>query len=375
MINQKKFIQILQSKGVEFFTGVPDSLLNGFCKCLNDILPNDKHIIAANEGNAIALASGYYFATNTIPFIYMQNSGIGNATNPLLSLADKNVFSVPMVMLIGWRGDPRTEDWKQHKMQGEITTALLEDMNIPYRVVEDDDYKSEKIAEWAVETADEQKCPVALVAKKNVFASSKKDKLIDMSYPLSREEAIKIIINSLPKDTIYIATTGRATRELYFIREEMGVSHSCDFLNVGAMGHASSVAMGIALANKTRRVVCLDGDASAIMHLGAMTTVSKIDVPNFIHIILNNGAHESVGGQPSAGHLINFTGIAKNCGYATCDKAISSAEEIELTLDSLYSKNKPSFLDVRIKMGVRENLGPLKISHITLIKELMSELS
>lgn len=375
MVDQHRFIDILGSNGVSFFAGVPDSLLNGFCKCLNEKMPVCRHVIAANEGNAVALASGYYFATNKIPLVYMQNSGMGNATNPLLSLTDKNVFSVPMILLIGWRGDPEIADWEQHKMQGEITTTLLEDMRIPYVIVDDDESKIESIIEWAVKTAAIQKSPVALVAKKNVFSFGKKDALIDESYPLNREDAIRIIVNYLPKNTIYAATTGRATRELYFLREEMGDKHSCDFLNVGAMGHASSVAMGIALANKTRPVVCLDGDAAAIMHLGAMTTMIKLGIANFMHIVLNNGAHESVGGQPSAAHLIDFTGIAKSCGYATVNGAVSTSDEIKCALETLCRENRSSFLDVRIKMGVRANLGPLRVSHKDLINELMNELS
>ncbi len=375
MIDQNKFIDALESNGVSFFTGVPDSLLNGFCKCLNKKLPANRHVIAANEGNAVALASGFYFATNTIPLVYMQNSGMGNAMNPLLSLADRTVFSVPMILLIGWRGDPEMSDWEQHRMQGAITTTLLKDMQIPYKIVANDESTAQENALWAIKTASVRKGPVALIAKKSVFTSGQKDALIDETYPLNREDAIKIIVGHLPKNTIYAATTGRATRELYFCREERGERHDHDFLNVGAMGHASSVAMGISLANKCRRVVCLDGDAAAIMHLGALTTISKLDIPNYTHIILNNGAHESVGGQPSAGRLIDFTGIAKGSGYATVDGVVCTEDDIKKALDILDLENKPSFLDIRIKMGARSNLGPLKVSHKDLISNLIKELS
>ena len=374
MISQERVLNTLQSEGVEFFTGVPDSYLNGFCNYLLENISNDKHIIAVNEGNAIGIACGYYFSTNTVPLVYMQNSGMGNTLNPIVSLADKYVYHVPMILLIGWRGEPGTGDHPQHKTQGEITLKLLEMLNIPYVIAEDDDELLKKQTQWAVQTAKERKCPVAIIGRKGVFAGTKKSNIKDESYPMSREEAIEIILDSMPKDTIYIATTGRVTRELYFLRERRKESHQYDFLNVGSMGHASSVALGIALADRSRKVVCLDGDSAALMHMGAFTMVSKTDVPNMSHIVLNNGAHESVGGQPSAGHKVSFTEIAHGSGYQIPGTPVTSEEELVNALEILKTSEKPFFIDVRIHKGLKGALPPLNISHGELIQKLENEL-
>lgn len=374
MINLDKFYNTLYSEGVEFFSGVPDSYLNGFCNYLLDNIESDRHIVVANEGNAVAIASGHYFATKTIPLVYMQNSGIGNALNPLVSLVDRYVYSVPMILLIGWRGEPLQGDHPQHRTQGIITPQILEMLDIPYVIAENDDTKIEKQTKWAVRTAKEINGAVAIIGKKGVFSGEKKENLVDNYYPMSREEAIETILDILPKDTIYAATTGRATRELYFLREKRNEGHQYDFLNVGSMGHASSVAQGIALSDKSRNVVCLDGDSAAMMHMGAMTMASKLNLPNFLHIVLNNGAHESVGGQPSAGHLINFTEIAEGCGYITVGKAVTTKKELIDALHQIESHGKAAFIDVRIHKGLRGELPPLQISHGKLIKEFMSEL-
>lgn len=315
MLDPKKVFEILKDNGVTFFTGVPDSYLNGFC---NYALENcgGRNIIAANEGNAVGIAAGHYLASGDIPLVYMQNSGLGNAVNPLVSLADVNVYSIPMLLLIGWRGHGNTEpNHPQHTLQGEITTKILGLLHIPYSVLSDSDEDFAATVQKAVEYCKRERRSYALIAPKGIMADTEKKNISDSTYPMSREEAIEIILDSMPPDTVYSATTGRATRELFFLREKRGEAKNNDFLNVGSMGHASSVALGIALEKPDRRVVVLDGDSAAIMHMGAMTMVSKTDVPNLLHVILNNGAHESVGGQPSAGHRIDFTAIAAACGY------------------------------------------------------------
>lgn len=375
MINQKRVLNTLQESGVRFFTGVPDSFLNGFCNYLLETIPEDRHVIAANEGNAIAIASGYYFSTGIIPLVYMQNSGMGNTLNPLVSLADRNVYSVPMILLIGWRGEPGTElKHPQHRTQGEITLKTLEMLDIPYVIAEDNDDKLEEQIRWAVKTAKEGKKQVAVIGRKGVFAGDKKGNIVDDRYPLSREEAIEIILDTMPEDTVYTATTGRATREIYFLRERRGEGHQHDFLNLGSMGHASSVALGIALAKRNRNVVCLDGDSAALMHMGCFTMASKLNVPNFLHIVLNNGAHESVGGQPSAGQLVDFTKIAEGSGYRTIGKSVETKEELERAIRELTAQEKAAFIDVRIHKGLKGELPPLDISSKELIHEMMEEL-
>ena len=246
MLNQEKVFSTLKNNGVTFFTGVPDSYLNGFC---NYALDNcgDKNIIAANEGNAIAIAAGHYFATKEIPLVYMQNSGIGNTVNPLASLTYMVVYAVPMLLLIGWRGAGNTEpNHPQHTLQGEITPKLLDVMHIPYSVLNDNDEDFADTIKKAVKYCADTRQPYGLIAPKGVMATADKPNNKDDIYPLSREEAIEIVLDNMPSDTIYSATTGRATRELFFLREKRMETKSRDFLNVGSMGHASSVALGIA---------------------------------------------------------------------------------------------------------------------------------
>ena len=367
MIDQEKFHECLQNAGVEFITGVPDTLLNEFCLYATK-LPKDRHVIAANEGNAVGLAAGYHLATGSVPVVYMQNSGIGNATNPLLSLTNKDVYAIPMVLVIGWRGDPSIKDHAQHKKQGQLTPVLLESMDIPFRILEDNLAEALDSAKWAVSTAQEISGPTALIAKKGVLAKAEKDIVDpeDSIYSMSREKAIECILKNIPTDSICIATTGRATRELYELRNLSGAGHDMDFLNVGAMGHASSIATGIALSQKNRLVVCLDGDAAAIMHLGALTTTGVLGPSNFLHVVLNNGAHESVGGQPSAGFKINLTAIAKNAGYKTIGAAVETEQALQDATQTLLKTEGPAFIDIHIRKGVRKNLPPLKVSHIDL---------
>lgn len=366
---------MLAGCGITFFTGVPDSYLNGFC---NYALENcgGRNIIAANEGNAIGIAAGHYFASREIPLVYMQNSGMGNTINPLASLADKDVYAVPMLLLIGWRGQGDTEpNHPQHKLQGEITPGLLDVMHIPYTILEDNEKKFADTIEKAVEYCRINRQPYGLIAPKGVMAAEKKANNRDDTYPMSREEAIEVILDHMPKDTIYSATTGRATRELFFLREKRNETKAHDFLNVGAMGHASSVSLGIALAKPDRHVVVLDGDSAAMMHMGAMTMVSKLNVPNYMHVILNNGAHESVGGQPSAGHKVDFTKIAEACGYETVGKPVENGDELIRAVETLKDCGRAAFIDCRIHRGLTRKLPPIIFDHREAIDNLIHDLN
>lgn len=375
MLDQEKVFETLARHGVTYFTGVPDSYLNGFCNYALAKFP-ERNVIAANEGNAVGIAAGHYFATREIPLVYMQNSGEGNTINPLVSLVDKTVYAVPMILLIGWRGQGNTEpNHPQHKLQGEITTGLLDIMHIPYSVLTDSDEAFQDVVQKAVRYCTENRKPYGLIAPKGVMADPEKPNNVDDTYPMSREEAIETILDCMPENTIYSATTGRATRELFFLREKRNETKAHDFLNVGSMGHASSVALGIAMGKPERRVVALDGDSAAIMHMGAMTMVSKVNVPNFMHIVLNNGAHESVGGQPSAGHLVDFTRVAEACGYATTGKAVESKEELIAAIKNLKNCGKASFIDCRIHRGLLRELPPIIFDHRKAIDALINELN
>lgn len=375
MLNQERVFKTLADNGVTFFTGVPDSYLNGFC---NYALAHcgSRNVIAANEGNAVGIAAGHYFASGEIPLVYMQNSGEGNTINPLASLADKAVYAVPMFLLIGWRGQGNTEpNHPQHKLQGEITGKILDIMHIPYSILSDSDAEFEVVIAKAVRYCAETRQPYGLIAPKGVMADPDKPNNVDDVYPMSREEAIEVILNHMPKDTIYSATTGRATRELFFLRERRGESKEHDFLNVGSMGHASSVALGIAMEKPDRHVVALDGDSAAMMHMGALTMVSKVSAPMFLHVVLNNGAHESVGGQPSAGHLVDFTKIAEACGYQTVGRPVTTEAELIAAIEELKDCGKASFIDCRIHKGLSRKLPPIIFDHREAIDALINELT
>lgn len=375
MLDQAKVFKTLADHGVTFFAGVPDSYLNGFCNYALAHCAN-RNVIAANEGNAVALAAGHYLATKELPLVYMQNSGEGNAVNPLASLADKDVYAIPMLLLIGWRGQGNTEpNHPQHWRQGEITTSMLDILHIPYAILTDEEEAFEKHVEQAVQYCTETRGVYAFVAPKGVMADPDKPNNVDAAYPMSREEAMETILDHMPKNTVYVATTGRATRELFFLREKRNETKARDFLNVGSMGHASSVALGIAISQPDRNVVALDGDSAAIMHMGAMTMVSKLNAPNFLHVVLNNGAHESVGGQPSAGHLLDWTRIAQGCGYATVGHPVTNKEELIDALEQLKNREKAAFIDCRIHKGLARKLPPIIFDHREAIDHLINDLN
>lgn len=377
MIDQKKFHRCLKDAGVEFMTGVPDSFLNDFCLYAEVELPCERHVITANEGNAIAMAAGHYLSTGHVPLVYMQNSGIGNCVNPLLSLANKEVYGIPIVLLIGWRGDPDTRDHVQHDKQGRAMSDLLAAMDIPFKALDDDDKSACAAAEWAVKTAREQGSPTALLVRKGVLAKGEKKQFgpEDSDYSISREEAIACVISCTPDDTLFVATTGRAARELHALREISGAGHDRDFLNVGAMGHALSIANGIALGAETRQVVCLDGDAALIMHMGSMATAGVVGSGNLLHVVLNNGVHDSVGGQNSAGFDADFTAIAEQAGYKTIGRSVETKETLRDAVKQLLEAGGPAFIDMRICKGLRPDLPPLKIIPSELKQQLMKNIS
>ncbi len=373
MLDQEQVFKILEENGVTFFTGVPDSYLNGFCNYALEHC-GTRNVIAANEGNAVGIASGHFLASGEIPLVYMQNSGMGNAVNPLVSLADRDVYAIPMILLIGWRGQGNTEpDHPQHKLQGEITPDLLRLLRIPYTLLKDDEDDFEEAVHKAVSYCRLMRSSYALIAPKGVMAGGKTNNT-DTSYPMSREEAIEAVLDNMPENTVYAATTGRATRELFFLRERRHETKAHDYLNVGSMGHASSVALGIALEKPDRKVVDLDGDSAAIMHMGALTMVSKLSVPNYMHIVLNNGANESVGGQPSAGYEIDFTKIAESCGYRTVGRPVETKEELKKAVIFLRDCGQASFIDCRIHKGLAHKLPPIVFDHREAIDELMEDL-
>ncbi len=364
MISPKDFHAALATEGVDFLTGVPDSLLKEFCAYVDAALPPSGHVIAANEGTAVGLAAGHHLATGSLPMVYLQNSGLGNSVNPLLSLADKEVYSIPIVVLIGWRGAPSVNDEPQHVKQGRITPAMLDAMEIPYRVLDGDSAKAAEAAKWAAATARATSAPVALLVNKGAFGKAEA-KRPDRAVPettLAREAAIKLLTAVLPAGITIVATTGMISRELYECRVASGQDRSGDFLTVGSMGHASQIALGIARAKTDAQVVCLDGDGAALMHLGGMATIGTSDTGNLFHIVLNNGAHDSVGGQPTVAQQISLTEIATACGYDAVEGPVEDEAEIRFQIERLAQLHGRRFLEVLVRPGSRADLGRPKES-------------
>ena len=356
MVDVKKVYDTFIAKGVDFFTGVPDSLLQSICAYITDYTPKEKNIIAANEGAAVGIAAGHYLASNKIPLVYMQNSGLGNAVNPLLSLVDERVYKMPMLFMVGWRGEPGVKDEPQHKKQGEVTIGLLEAMGISFTILDDQEELALQQIERAVDQVRNECIPHVLVIRKGVFGKYKLQNQMRNDYPLSREDALKIVVNHLDEHDIVVSTTGKLSRELFEYREILGQGHAKDFLTVGSMGHASSIALGIALEKKGRNVFCFDGDGAFIMHMGAISSVGDLSPVNYKHIIFNNGVHESVGGQPTVAFKLDIPVIAKACGYKHVFVAKTEMEVLK-DLTEMKGLEGPVLLEICVKIDSRENLG------------------
>lgn len=356
MIKPELFYQWLTNAGIEFFSGVPDSLLKDICAYITDNTPAEKHIIAANEGNSVALAAGYHIASATIPLVYLQNSGLGNTVNPLLSLTNKQVYDIPLLMLIGWRGEPGKKDEPQHIAQGRLTLELLETMEVPYQILCNDANEAKKQFDTAITHISEHNQPYALVVRKGLFESYKMKTTIQNSYTLMREDAIKQIVEKLSGNEMIVSTTGKTSRELFEIREIFGQGHNSDFLTVGCMGHANQIATGMAIAKPNRKIICIDGDGALLMHMGSMAINGAVSPKNFIHIVINNGSHESVGGQPTVANGIDVVKIAKANNYKSA-VSVSTSEALDGILAEMETIEGPALIEIKTKVGSRNNLG------------------
>lgn len=350
------FYDALGKRGVDFFTGVPDSLLKDFCAYVTDNAPRDRHVIAANEGSAVALAAGYHMATGNVPLVYLQNSGLGNTVNPLLSLADSKVYSIPMLLLIGWRGEPGKKDEPQHRVQGQLTPGMLASMGIQFEVLPDYVEGVEETLDSALDYTKRRNSPFALLVKRQTFEQYKLVNKESNPYELNREDALRVALKALDDWDVVVGTTGFTSREVFELREQWEQGHERDFLTVGSMGHASAIAMGVALAKPSRQVFTFDGDGALIMHMGNMASVGLSGMKNFKHIVLNNGSHDSVGAQPTGALAMDIPTIAKGCGYKETIVA-STAEEIEAGIAKLRVTEGPALLELRVKPGARKDLG------------------
>ncbi len=341
----------------EFFTGVPDSQLRALCDFLMDEYGTDprRHVIAANEGNAAAIAAGYYLATGKVPVVYLQNSGLGNIVNPAASLLNEKVYAIPCLFIVGWRGEPGVHDEPQHVFQGEITIRLLEDLNIAAFVIDRDTTGEQvraKLEEYRALFAEGKQA--AFVVRRGALEYEGRH-VYRNAYSMKREEAIERILHALGSETL-VSTTGKASRELYELREAQGQGHGNDFLTVGSMGHSSSIALGIALHKKDRRIWCIDGDGAVIMHMGAMAVIGAAHPDNLIHIVLNNEAHESVGGMPTSAGSVDLPAVARACGYPSA-LSVSRPKELDAALEDAKNAGRLTFIEVKCAIGSRGDLS------------------
>lgn len=355
MIRPEFFIEALREKGIDCFAGVPDSLLKNICAYITDHFDAAHNIIAANEGAAVGLAAGHYLATGQPACVYMQNSGEGNIINPLASLTDQEVYNIPVLLLIGWRGRPGVHDEPQHVKQGKVTTGLLNVMGVNYEVLSKEEDKAAKQIDIAAKALDNKEV-FALVIEKDTFEDYKLQNVEVNDLTMSREEAIQTVAAALGEKDCIVSTTGMISRELFEYRAAMNQGHERDFLTVGSMGHASQIALGIALAQPERRVWCFDGDGAAIMHMGSMAIVANKTPKNYVHVVFNNGAHDSVGGQPTVGLKIDLPAVAKAVGYKAT-YSVDSKAELESILTKVNSFESPALLEIKVKKGNRKDLG------------------
>ena len=350
----EKLVEII---GSDFYTGVPDSQLKALCNYLMATYGIDPHhhVIAANEGNCTALAAGYHLATGKIPVVYMQNSGEGNIINPVASLLNDKVYAIPVVFIVGWRGEPGIHDEPQHIYQGEVTVKLLEDMDIATFIIgkETTDDEVAKAMEGFKEILAAGK-DVAFVIRKGALTDAPKVEYKNDN-TMVREEIIQHIVKASGEDPV-VSTTGKASRELFETRVANGQSHKYDFLTVGSMGHSSSIALGVAINKPDQRIWCVDGDGAVLMHMGSMAVLGSNKPKNLIHIVINNAAHETVGGMPTVAGSIDLVGVAKACGYpnAVC---VDNFDDLDKEMKAAKRRSELSFIEVKCSIGAREDLG------------------
>jgi phosphonopyruvate decarboxylase len=358
MIEPGPFVEHLATLGVRFHTGVPDSLLKEFGTHVMATLPREQHVIAANEGGAVAIALGYHLRTGEVPLVYLQNSGFGNLVNPLLSLADRDVYGVPMVIMIGWRGEPGVKDEPQHVTQGRVMTALLDALDMPWSHLPTEPRDAAAAMAAAVTGAREQRTPHLVLVSKGTFAPAQVtvDEEPVAAGLASREEALIATVDAIGEGAVIVSTTGMLSRELFEHRERTGGDGSRDFLTVGGMGHASSIALGVALEERDREVWCLDGDGALLMHLGGLAVIADHAPPSYHHVVFNNGVHDSVGGQPTSIGRVDVPSVALALGY----QAAAGTTDLA-ALPGLIAEHRalagPTLLDLRVRPGNRAGIG------------------
>ena len=360
MLKPEILVNFLKKQNISFFSGVPDSLLKDFCAYVDDQFPPSNHIIAANEGAAIGLAIGHHLSSGKVPLVYLQNSGLGNTVNPLISLASEEVYSIPILLVIGWRGEPGIKDEPQHKHQGRITPALLEVMEIPYVIIDSsmDQIEVLNLIETQIKNCQISRKPFCILVRKGTFESYKKkiSESKNSQFELEREEAVQITTRICEPNAVIVCTTGMLSRELFEFRADNKLGHGKDFLCVGGMGHASQIATGIAIDQPDRPVYCFDGDGAALMHMGSMAITGTRNLPNLIHLVFNNGCHESVGGQPTVAQKFELSKVASSLGYDFAE-TVSDEENLKKIILKAQLNKSSSFIEILVRSGHRSDIG------------------
>ncbi len=374
MLDPQQFHSILTERGLSNFYGVPDSCLKDLCGVITDKGGKGDHIIAANEGNAIAMAAGYYLATNKPAVVYLQNSGQGNTINPINSLS--KMFEIPMLLIVGWRGEPNLEkaDAPQHIHQGETTKPIFDAVNIPHSVLPTSIQDAQALIGKALEHIKSTQTPYAILVRKGSFEKYSLQKVKTTNFELNREGAIETVVSLLSEKAIVVGTTGKTSRELYELRKKQNTGTHKDFYMAGSMGHASSIALALAQQQQNKRVWCFDGDGAFIMHMGAAAIIGQEEPKNFYHIVFNNFAHDSVGGQPTASDTVNIQKVALACGYKTVFRA-STKEEIQRRVKDMQNLEGPVLLEIYVNKGARKDLGRPKEDPVFLRNQFMEHLS
>lgn len=358
MISPQRFVETVGEAGVDLFVGVPDSLLKAFSQHVMAELPRESHLITANEGAAVGVAMGHFLASGRPALVYLQNSGVGNAVNPLLSLADPEVYGVPMVVLVGWRGQPGVKDEPQHVKQGRVMVPMLEAMEVPHTVLPSDPAEAESVVKSAVSTALERRSPFVLLVEKGTFepAGGTLDFGLEGAERLpTREDALGAVVAHVPVGAAIVSTTGMLSRELFELRVAAGERGDQDFLTVGGMGHASAIALGLA-HQRDGDVWCLDGDGALLMHTGTLATIGDIAPTNYRHVVFNNGVHDSVGGQPTSIGSVDIPALAAAVGYRWA-ATVDDVERVGKSISEMLAVEGPTLLEVQVRPGARGDLG------------------
>lgn len=350
------FLDWLSEAGITQYVGVPDSLLKSLALAIDSHPSANRHVVAANEGAAIGFAVGVYLESSKPAAVYLQNSGLGNALNPLTALAHREVYGTPMVLVIGWRGEPGKPDEPQHMVQGRITRELLDIVGVPFVVLSDDENTARGQVRELIHSMEVSPGPVAIIVPAGAFGQRAVRESMQTKLTMTRQEALSEVISVIPPGDRVIATTGMIGRELWEIRKEAGEPMENDFLVVGGMGHASAIAHGVGAADPGRTVWCLDGDGSVLMHLGSLAVIGHYQPRNLKHLIFNNYAHDSVGGQPTAALSVDFEGLSRAITY-TWAGSTSKRDEVAGLVRHLSVVKGPVIAELQIMKGARADLG------------------